>query len=384
MKPKIFQVTAIAMSQVKLLSKLNETLVKAGYEVHILCTNDEFGPQLKDTGVIIHEVNIDRTINPIGNLQSIIEMTKIFRRVKPDIVHVHTPVAAVLGRIAAKFSGIPHIIYTAHGFYFHDGMNKITYNLFYQIEKYVGRFFTDYIFTQSKEDFDLAVKGNFLKNNNYLHISNGIDLEEKFNVNNIKDKEIERLKAEFNINDEEVVFTFLGRMVREKGIVELLESFSILSKEYENIKLLCMGSLPESERDHSINALLNKYRENDQIRFLGQVEKPEQYYALSDIFILPSYREGMPRSIIEAMSLKNAIIATDIRGSREEVSHGENGYLVDVKSISDLVKSMRYLLENPKKIESMKERGYKKTIEEYDEKVVVAKQIDVFDQLLGR
>src|SRR5699024_9396624 len=149
---------------------------------------------------------------------------------------------------------------------------------------------------------------------------NGIDLDNQFNLSNINNTEMIELKEQLNIQENDIVFTFLGRMVKEKGIIELLEAFKILSSENQNVKLLCMGSMPDSERDGSVGELLKNY-DNNQITFLGQVSSPEKYYALSDVFVLPSYREGMPRSIIEAMAMKNAIIATDIRGSREEVSH---------------------------------------------------------------
>lgn len=383
MKTKIVQVTAIGMSQVKLLSKLNNTLVEKGFEVHAVCAADEYTNQLAKDNIIFHDVKIDRAINPIGNLKSIIEMVKVFKKVKPEIVHVHTPVAAVLGRIAAKIGGVPNVVYTAHGFYFHEGMSKAKYKVFFTIEKYIGKLFTDYIFTQSKEDFDLAVQNEFLRNNNYLHISNGIDLENQFNISNVDENEMIEIKDQLDIKENDIVFSFLGRMVKEKGIIELLEAFKILSSETEKVKLLCMGSVPDSERDGSVAELLNDYN-NNQIKFLGQVSSPEKYYAISDIFVLPSYREGMPRSIIEAMSMKNAIIATDIRGSREEISHSDNGYLVEVRNIPELLEAMRYLTNHPEKIESMKEAGYKKTLAEYDEEIVVSKQLEVFNQILER
>jgi glycosyltransferase involved in cell wall biosynthesis len=377
-------VTAIGLSQVKLLSKLNRTLVEQGYEVHAVCTEDEYTDQLKAEGIIFHPIKIDRSINLKGNLASLSSMIRLFKEIKPDIVHVHTPVAAVLGRIAAKIARVPNVVYTAHGFYFHEGMNKPTYRLFFSIEKYIGRMFTDYIFTQSKEDYELSVKSDFLKTNNYLHISNGIDLNNQFNIDRIGNEEIEKLKEELKIKEDTIVFSFLGRLVREKGIVELLNAFSVLQKEYSNIKLLCMGSLPDSERDSSIGEEIERFENNDDIVFLGQVENPEYYYALSDVYILPSYREGMPRSIIEAMAMNNAIIATDIRGSREEVLQGENGLLVKVKSVTDLVQAMRTLIGKPETIKQMKKTGRNKALKEYDEEEVVNKQLKVFNKLLSR
>lgn len=384
MTKKIIQVTAIGMSQVKLLSELNSTLIKEGFEVHSICTTDEYESQIRNSGVIFHSVNIDRSINLKSNLKTIISMIKIFKNVQPDIVHVHTPVAALLGRIAARLSGVPNIVYTAHGFYFHEGMSNFKFYFYYLLEKYAGRLCTDYIFTQSKEDYELAKHGHFLKNNNYLHISNGIDLVERFNYKKINNNDIQQLKHELKINERATVFSFLGRMVKEKGILELLKAFEIVNKKHPETVLICMGSLPKSERDQSAYDEIIKFDSSDNIIFTGQVEAPELYYALSDVFVLPSYREGMPRSIIEAMAMHNAVIATNIRGSREEVVHGHNGYLVPVGNVTELVAYMTYLIENPDVIDSMKHEGYKKTLEEYNEKTVVSKQLTVFKKMMER
>ena len=102
MKPKIVQVTAIGMSQVKLLSNLNKKLLNEGYEVHCVCTKDEYTEQLSENGLIFHNVNINRSINLKANLKSIINMFKVFKKIKPDIVHVHTPVAAYWGELQRK------------------------------------------------------------------------------------------------------------------------------------------------------------------------------------------------------------------------------------------------------------------------------------------
>lgn len=382
MNKKVIQVTAIGMSQVKLLATLNSTLIKEGYEVHSLCSADEYEQEIRQSGVVFHNVKIDRSINIKSNIKTIIEMTKIFKKIRPDILHVHTPVAALLGRIAGRLSGVPNIVYTAHGFYFHEGMSKYQYYFYYLIEKYAGRLCTDYIFTQSKEDYELAVTGEFLKKNNYLHISNGIDLDERFNYNLISHSVINELKNELGIKRNTIVFSFLGRMVREKGILELLAAFSTVNKAYPDTVLICMGSMPESERDQTAGNEIKKYRDSKSIVFTGQIAAPELYYAVSDVFVLPSYREGMPRSIIEAMAMHNAVIATDIRGSREEVTPGENGLLVPVRQTAELAAAMIYLIEHPEIFEQMKQSGYDRTVEEYNEKNVIGKQLKIFGELV--
>lgn len=384
MKTKIVQITAIDASMNNMLKLLNERSKEAGYEVHCICSPGKSTEKIINTGYIYHPVNIDRKIAPISNLKSIVRIYKILKRIKPDIVHVHTPVAAVLGRIAARLAKVDNIIYTAHGFYFHEGMSAIKYKTFFNIEKYMGRFFTDFIFTQSIEDYNTAKDNKFLKNDkNYLHISNGIDLTTKFNYQ-IKNKEtMTDLKESLGINSEDIVLAYVGRLVKEKGILDLLEAFKNLEGKIK-AKLLIVGKIPESERDQTLSSMINELIYNPNIIFTGSVSNVEDYLYISDIFILPSYREGMPRSIIEGMAMKNAIIATDIRGSREEVDDKKNGFLVNLNSPIEIEEKIIKLYNNKKLLFDMQEAAYQKAQIEYDEEKVVKKQLQIFNHCLSK
>lgn len=379
---RIAQLTAIDASQQRLLRTLNVKTIEEGIEVHSIAKEYEDASLMRKDGIIFHDVNFDRKISPISNVKTIISLIKVFKIIKPTIVHVHTPVAAVLGRIAAKVAKVPVIIYTAHGFYFHDRMSKNQYNIFFNIEKYIGRYFTDYIFTQSYEDYELAKKHKFLSRqnrNNYLCISNGIDLEHKFNFNKINSEDIVKLEDKLNIGDDEIVVSFIGRLVEEKGIFDLLDALKYTKSK---VKLIIIGSSHVSERDRETVLRLKEFENQSNIIFTGHVTNAENYLYLSDIFCLPSYREGMPRSIIEAMSMKNAILATNIRGSREEVIHGETGFLFETKSPKEIAKYIDELNENPTLLDEMKEKSYKRCYEIYNEKDVVEKQIKVFKKYL--
>src|SRR5699024_7758686 len=269
-----------------------------------------------------------------------------------------------------------------HGFYFHEGMSLKAYNFYFNIEKFIGKYFTDYIFTQSEEDYHTAVKNNFLKKskqNNYLHISNGIDIDNQFNFELINKDNLTNLKKELKIEADDIVVTFIGRLVKEKGILDLLDSYNKLSSN--NIKYIIIGDLPEGERDNETQEMLKKYKKEKNIIFAGQISNINEYLALSDIYCLPSYREGMPRSIIEAMAMKNAIIATNIRGSREEVLHNLSGYLVDTNSSKEIDFYIDKLSKDKELMESFKEYGYKRATKFYNEKDVVAKQIDVMKKV---
>src|SRR5699024_4198664 len=133
---KVLQVTAIDITMNSLIYPLNKESKEQGIEVHCLCSKGPNIDIIKSNGFYYHELSIDRKISIIKKLKTIIMMIKVFRIVKPDIVHVHTTVAGVLARSAAKIAKVPNIIYKAHGFYFHDGMGKLKYNIFFYIEKY--------------------------------------------------------------------------------------------------------------------------------------------------------------------------------------------------------------------------------------------------------
>ncbi len=376
---KIIQVTAIDMTMNNFLNPLNKVSKEKGHEVHCVCSKGPYEEEIKSNGYYFHNISIDREINFVKNIKSIMMMVKLFKILKPDIVHVHTPVAAVLGRIAAKIAKVPTIIYSAHGFYFHEGMPSKKYKLFFNIEKYIGRYFTDYIFTQSEEDFEVAKVNNFLKNkNNYVHISNGIDIDNKFNVDKLPKSINTSLRDKYGIQKNDVVVSFIGRLVKEKGILDLLESINYLNAQ--NVKFLIIGSLPQGERDTETLKILEEYKNNKNIIFTGQVTNVNELLYMSDIFCLPSYREGMPRSIIEAMAMKNAVIATNIRGSREEVIHGKTGYLCNTNSSKEIASCIDDLVENKDKMNEFKENGLDRARRLYDENKVIEKQLNVFEQ----
>lgn len=377
MKRKIVQVAAIDYSIVKLLSNLNENTLKAGYEVHIITSKGQYRELLESQGYIVHDVNIDRSIKPISNLKTILSLSKVLKNIKPDILHVHTPIASVLARIAGKLAKVPSIIYTAHGFYFHDNMPTRKYKVFFTIEKLIGKYFTDYIFTQSREDYTLALENNFRPENRMVWISNGIDLDNKFNYEIMTKKG--NLKASFGFNEKDFIITFVGRLVEEKGILDLLKAADELPTD---VKLVIIGELPEKERDNTIIEKIDFYKENENIVFTGQIENINEYLYISEAFCLPSYREGMPRSIIEAMAMKNAIIATNIRGSREEVVDGETGYLIGVER-PDLIKDrILKLYNNRGLLNEMQQKSYDRAHELYDENDVISKQLSVFESVI--
>jgi len=382
--PKILEVCAIDITVKNLLLPLINKLEKEGYVVEIACSRGKKAETLERKGYVFRFINIDRKINLVLNIKSIIKLYRIMKRGKYDIVHVHTPVASILGRIAAKLAGVPIIIYTAHGFYFHEGMSCLKYNIILNIEKYLAKHYTDFIFTQSEEDRRTALENNFIDKSKILTIGNGVDVWGEFNPINIEKNKINKLYKEFNLNKNDKIVTFIGRLVKEKGIMDLLEVFNNVNfNDEKKVKLIMVGDIAQNERDKDTKMKLGKYRDNSNVIFTGYRDDINSILYLTDVFCLPSYREGMPRSIIEAMAMECAVVATDIRGSREEVIDGKTGFLVPVNSINILSDKIKKLIGDEKFLKKMKIAGRRRAEMFFSEKEIVKKQLETFNKLLN-
>lgn len=382
--PKILEVCAIDTTVKKLLLPLINKLEEEGYVVEIVCSRGKEAEALEKKGYVFRFVNIERKINPISNIKSIIELYRIIKKGKYNIVHVHTSVASVLARIAAKLAGVPIIIYTAHGFYFHDNMYKIIYKIFVIIEKIMGRLFTDYIFTQSCEDYKNAIKFGIIDKYKIDCIGNGVDIE-KFNFEKIN-IDIGKYKKNLGLPVDSRVLCFIGRLVKEKGILDLLASFEKLFKDYNNIYLIIIGDVSLKERDLSTKQEINVFVQNNKLKnhilLTGRRDDIPELLKISDIFILPSYREGMPRSIIEAMAMGKPVITTNIRGCREEVIDGKTGFLVNVNAPEEIYRAVKEMLHNSDLIKRFGINGRKRAEKLFNEEKVLEKELELINSLI--
>lgn len=374
---KVLQLCAIDFTVEKLLLPLVDEMTAQGYEVHIACFVDEIGTSLQQKGYVVHHIPFKRNVNIFSHLTSLIKLIQLMKKQKYAIVHTHTPVASLIGRLAAKICKTPLVVYTAHGFYFHEHMRKVAYFLFYSLEKIWAKLFTDFLFFQSMEDYQLAMDKKFKHPSKLLLISNGVS-RVKFNPAQYDTHE---LKKQYRMEDH-FVFTFIGRIVTEKGIRELIEAFTMMSSKWSHVMLMVIGGESLGDRDVvRINEIVRALPMETQqkILLMGFQNNIPEWLALSDVFVLPSYREGLPRSIIEAMAMGKPIIATTIRGCRELVTDGRNGYLCTPKSTTSLLSAMEKIVENAPQKEAMGRTSRKLFLKHYDEQVVLNKQMDIFN-----
>ena len=374
---KICQLTNVGFALNKFLLPLIDAQLANGDEVVAVCADDEYVADLKEVGYRVEVLSITRGMNPLKHLHSIWVIFWFLRKEKFDLVHVHTPVAALLGRIAAWLCGVPLVVYTAHGFYFHDEMSTIKRIFFVSLERFAGRF-TTLLFTQSSEDERAAVIEKIMPKDLVFEIGNGVNVNQ---FNSEAGLLGNRIRSELGIADNHFVVGMIGRQVKEKGILELLEAALILIGKYNDISFVIVGDRLNSDHAESVESSINKVLSSSKGRLVltGMRSDIPQLLAAMDLFTLPSWREGMPRSIIEAMMMSLPVVATDIRGSREEVVNNETGLLVPLRNPKALAQAIELLYKDREKTKKMGKAGRKRALKLYNEKNVIKKQLAIIN-----
>lgn len=376
---KICQLCAVDFTVDKFLLPLIKKLEQNNFDVTIICSNGKISEILSQNGYKFINTPIHRSLNIINGFRTIISLYKIFKKEKFDLIHVHTPVASFLARIAAKLYGKSIVIYTAHGFYFHDEMNPLKKYIFIKLEKFACNY-TDFLFCQSKEDADFAINNNFLEKNKIFTIGNGVDTE----IFNLQLYNSEQARLDLGIPIDSFVLGFIGRRVQEKGIVEILDASISICKLIPNFQLLLIGEKLESDHDNSVDDKVNeaKLLMKDKLIDLGYRNDISKLLSVMNVFCLPSYREGFPRTIIEAMMMSKPIIATNIRGCREAVNDGINGILIPTRNTQKLTDAILYFINNENIVKIMGKKSYESAHKFHNEENILNFQVNFIKKLL--
>jgi glycosyltransferase involved in cell wall biosynthesis len=374
-RKKIAQVCAVDFALYHFLLPLMRGMRDAGHEVVGICSDGPLLDAVRDEGFRVETVEIERSYNLLRHRKSAAALKNLFLTEQFDLVHVHTPVASLVGRYAARRARVPQIAYTAHGFYFHEHMPWLKRRIFIALEKLAGRW-TDILLTQAEEDAETARRLGLVRPGAPIQaIGNGVD-PARFSPGDVDARN--RIRSEIGTDGDKVVIMMVGRLVAEKGYPELIEAMRTVDAER-----WVVGERLASDHAGGIDAALAAVESDpvlqSRIRLLGYRQDVPDLLQAADIFTLPSHREGMPRSIIEAMMTGLPVVATDIRGSREEVVEGEIGLLVPVKDIAALAGAFNQLVAAPDLRAAWGEAGRARALDLYDEAKVVARQIELLD-----
>ena len=381
-KYKVAHVTTIDMGLRYLLLNQLRSIQQAGYQVVGISAPGPDVEALAAAGIRHIPVHMTRRFTPGEDLRSLWNLYRVIRRERPTIVHTHNPKPGLLGQLAARMAGVPIVVNTVHGFYFHEHMPPVWRWFYITLEKVAARC-SDLIFSQNSEDRETAVKEGICPREKIKHLGNGIDVR-RFDPATILPKDISARRTEIGLPTTAPVVGFVGRLVAEKGILELLAAAGMVRDRIPGVHFLFLGSADTHRPDALAPDVALEYGIADASHFLGTRHDMPELYALMDVLVLPSHREGFPRAPMEASAMSVPCVVTDIRGCRETVEHGRNGLLVPVGDVQALADAIVDLLSDRTRAQHMGEEGRKIALERFDEQLVFQRVKAEYARLLQK
>ncbi|MEG4090569.1 glycosyltransferase family 4 protein [Microcoleus sp. Pol12B4] len=370
---KILHICAIGATAKVLLKPQIDYLLSRNLSVEVACSPDSDVEKLQQQGYTIHPISIDRKISPFLNIKSIYALVNLIRKHQYDLVHVHTPIAAVLGRIAAKIAGVKRIVYTSHGLPFHDCSSYKEYALYSNVEKFAA-LLTDLILSQNHEDIATAKKLGLCPPEKIAYLGNGVDID-RFNRDRLDPDHQAQLRKSLGIPDTaNLIIGTIGRLTRKKGSGYLIEATAKLVSQFPNLHVLIIGGELSTDPEPfytEITERIGTLGIQNNVTLTGIRQDIPEILGLLDIFTLPTFtHEGLPRSIVEAMSMSLPVVATDIRGCREAVLHEKTGLIVPPQDSQKLAEALGKLLSNSEMRSAYGQASRQRVEAEYDESFV--------------
>lgn len=400
-KQKLIRTATVAMSldillkgQLAFLNSQYEVVAVSGADAHL----DTVAAR---EGVRVVSVPMSRSIAPIKDLVSLVRLYFLFKREQPHIIHSITPKAGLLSMIAAKYAGVPVRIHTFTGLIFPTKEGFLKKILIF-MDKVLCKHATH-----------IYPEGNGIKNDliNYKITNkplkiiangniNGIDVA-YFNVNQVSAEQQNKLKNELGILPDDFVFIFVGRLVGDKGINELIAAFKRLVEEEKRrrgeeemerfgeeekgcysfeCKLLLVGPL-ETELDPLLPETLKSIEVNPNIITVGYQNDVRPYFAIANALVFPSYREGFPNVVMQAGAMGLPSIVSDINGCNEIVIEKYNGLIIPVKNTKAIFETMKELVENKVLYSKLKQNSRKRIVDNYEQKVVWSAILNEYKKL---
>lgn len=367
-KKTLIRITTVPISLEKLLSGQLEFMSEFYNVIAVSSEKENLEKLGKKINLPVFPVNLTRQITPIKDLTALFRLFIFFKKSKPLIVHTHTPKAGTIGMIAAKLAGVPLRLHTVAGLpllettgkkrKLLDFVEKITYSC------------ANHVYPNSKGLMDIIIKNNYCNPKKLKVIangsSNGIDTS-YFNPTLFSENEKADLKKKIGINEGDFVFIFVGRLVKDKGINELIAAFSKL--QYSKNKLLLVGDY-ENELDPLLPETLEMIESNKNIISTGFQYDVRPYFSISDALVFPTYREGFPNVVMQAGAMNLPCIVTDINGCNEIIIEDKNGIIIPVKNESAIFEAMKSFISDSEKMQEMKENARQLIVSRYEQKIV--------------
>ncbi len=354
-------------------------LKKRGFRVFAICPKGNYNKAILDEGIEVVNYEIQReSINPFKEKIAIKNIYKAIKDLNLTLLHTFTAKPNIYGTFAGKKAKIPIVLNLVEGlgsFYIHNNLkNIIIRTIMEELYKRAFKLSDGCVFVNSDDANYMVQKKIISKEKVKVIKSVGVDTK-KFDINNFTKSDISQKKKELRVENK-IVIMMVARAIWDKGIKEFYESAKILKEKYSNVEFVLVGSTDEG--NHSCAS--SGYLQSGKVKWLGHRDDIDRLVAICDIFVLPSYREGLPVTLMEAASMSKPIVTTDSVGCREVVEDGFNGYLVPIKDTKELAKSIEKLIIDKSKREIFGKNGRKKVEKEFDVRVVIQKYMDYYKE----
>jgi len=347
-------------------------LISEGHEVIVMAPVDKFITYTETirevTHIPIRHLHRD-SVNPFQDLRLLFELLKLYRRYKPDLVIHYTVKPNIYGGIAARMLGIPSIgVITGLGYsLMHEGWINVITRFLYKWSLHYHR----KVIFENNDDKLLFQKAGLISGAKSVSIK-GCGVDSSFFSPNGDGR-----------TNGMITFTFIGRLLYDKGVKEFIEAAQILKKQNHKIQFWLIGEIDRENPSAVRNDDLVKWVRDPSIHYHGATDNIRKFIEKSDCIVLPSYREGMPRVIMEAMSMERPVITTDTAGCRETVDEKINGYLVPVKDSAALAEAMNeFLLLDTAARDRMGKAGRVKVLSEFDDRIIAEQLYDIIQHIL--
>jgi|SRR5690625_1395719 len=384
--PKLLRITTVPISLSGLLKDQLKFMRENGFEVlGVSSPGAELQEVKHSQQVETVAIPMTRTISPLKDLKALWQLYLLFKKEKPDIVHTHTPKAGTLGMMAAKLAKVPIRLHTIAGLPLLEATGAKR-KLLDRVEKITYACATK-VYPNSYGLYNIVIENKYTQAHKLKVIaygsSNGIDTS-AFNPSKVSEKTRQDLRKELGISEDDYVYLFVGRVVTDKGVNELVQAFSGLEQESNTGKkhLVIVGNY-ENHLDPLLAETEKEIKENPYIHAVGFQDQVINYFALADVLTFPSYREGFPNVVMQAAAMQLPAIVTNINGCNEIITHQENGWIIPVKNADKLREYMQWCFENQEEAKKMGLNSRKLMQDKFEREFVWQELLKEYQSLLG-
>jgi len=357
-------------------------LQESGIEVAVICGDRGYVEHLRNCDLEVLPIPFAREVAPWTDMRCVWALREALRAGSFDIMHSHNPKGTLLGPFTAQWANVPLVVHTVHGFLFNENSRGLHRMAAVAAERWCAHW-SDHLLFQSEADYDYAVKARFKEPARLHWIGNGVD-ERRFDPERYPDAR-RQTRASLGFGEDELVVGMVTRLVREKGCVEFFEMAARVAERNSRVRFLLVGISERREQSDAIDAaaVARQFGVEERCVLLeDRLDMPELYMSM-DLCVLPSYREGLPRCLLEAGAMGVAAAATDIRGCREVIVDGETGLLFPLKDVGGFVAVVERMLADEKLRAKLAQGGQLRTRERYVESLVTERVVGLYKSGLG-